>query len=269
MRYFPLTSDQFHHDFGVRALPPEQSVIEATELYDEQIQLRRQQLQRDRDAYFRADDTCLPAQQEALQWIVDQADFLELPLGGDEPPLLAAGRHVQEDLVLMRDDFASGYPIVAGVVCFPSGWCIADKMDKNVWDVHQPVPEFARLAATKTVKLLRGLKPLRPVWRMNWGVRSSAELDQSPQRLAQLNPAAIDGSNAGQRCMFRVERQTLTRLPGGAILFTIHTHQASVASLSAEQRALLCGTLASCPEATLRYKGIWPFRAALLEYLRE
>ena len=127
------------------------------------------------------------------------------------------------------------------------------------------------MAATKTVKLLRGLKPLRPVWRMNWGVRSSGELDQSPQRLAQLNPTAppIDAANAGQRCRFRVERQTLTRLPCGAILFTIHTHQASLETLTADQRAMLSGTLASCPEATLRYKGIWPFHAALLEYLSE
>lgn len=270
MRYFPLTSHQFQHDFGVRALPPEQSVIEATELYEAQIRLRRQQLQRDRDAYFRADDASLPAQQEALQWIVSQAEFFDLPLPGDEPPLLSAGLNVQEDLVLMRDDYASGYPIVAGVVCFPSGWCIADKMGKNVWDVHQPVPEFAELAATKTVKLLRGLKTLRPVWRMNWGVRSSGELDQSPPQLAKWESTAppLDVGNAGQRCWFRVERQTLTRLPGGAILFTIHTHQASLETLTPEQRAMLCGTLASCPEATLRYKGIWPFHATLLEYLR-
>ncbi len=270
LRYFPLTSDRFRHDFGVRALSPEQTVIEATEQYHQQVQLRRSQLLRDRDSYYRGDEASLPAQQEALQWIMAQASFLELPLDDPEPPLLVAGRNVQEDLVLMADDYASGYPIMAGVVCFPSGWCIAEKIGKSVWDVHQPVPEFARLAATKTVKLLRGLKPLRPVWRMNWGVRSSAALDQSPQRLAQLESTAvpIDRSNAGQRCMFRVERQTLTRLPGGAILFTIHTHQTPLENLTAPQRAMLCGTIASCPKATLRYKGIWPFHAPLLEYLR-
>ncbi|QEG42372.1 heme-dependent oxidative N-demethylase family protein [Roseimaritima ulvae] len=274
MRYFPLTSDRFQHDFGVRALPAEQSVIEVTELYEEQIQQRRRLLRDDRDAYYRGDDASLPDQHEAFEWIAGQAPLPEFPQLDllaleDEPPLLLAGQHVQEDLVLMRDDFAAGYPIVAGVVCFPSGWCIADKMGKNVWDVHQPVPEFAELAATKTVKLLRGLKTLRPVWRMNWGVRSSGELDQSPQQLARhASPAVtINAGNAGQQCWFRVERQTLTRLPGGAILFTIHTHQASVETLTTEQRAMLGGTIASCPEATLRYKGIWPFHAALLEYL--
>ncbi|WP_153557845.1 heme-dependent oxidative N-demethylase family protein [Roseimaritima sediminicola] len=270
MQYFPLASDRFRHDFGVRALPAEQSIIDVTGEHAAELALRASLLDQNRDAHFRAAADSLDAQRDAFDWIDRQTGGVLTKPPSGEPPLLTAGRQVQEDLVLLRDDFSAGYPICAGVVCFPSGWSIEEKLEQNVWQVHDVVPEFAALAADKTVRLLRGLKPLRPVWRLNWGVRSSAELNQTPARLAELACRAepITARNAGRRCWFRVERQTMTRLAGGAILFTIHTYQVAVESLDAPQRGRLLGTLQTCPEATLRYKGIWPFRCELMEYLR-
>ena len=80
----------------------------------------------------------------------------------------------------------------------------------------------------------------------------------------------MDSSNAGQRCYMRAERQTLTRLErSNCVLFTVRTYTQTVESLTMEQKRILLGVLQTCPEAMLRYKGIWPFAHALLEWLGE
>lgn len=42
----------------------------------------------------------------------------------------------------MSGDAERGFPLTAGAILFPSGWCIGDKIGKSVVDIHQEVPEF-------------------------------------------------------------------------------------------------------------------------------
>ena len=66
----------------------------------------------------------------------------------------------------------------------------------------------------------------------------------------------------------RAERQTLSRLESsGTVLFTVRTYTQPVETLSLEQQRILLGVLRSCPEPMLRYKGIWPFAAPLVDWL--
>jgi nitrate/TMAO reductase-like tetraheme cytochrome c subunit len=70
-------------------------------------------------------------------------------------------------------------------------------------------------------------------------------------------------------CMFRVEFQTLSRLPDTqSLLFTIHTHQQPLRELSRSQKQRLASVISTCPESTLRYKGIWPMKKSVCEYLQ-
>jgi hypothetical protein len=186
--------------------------------------------------------------------------------------LVSIARHVQEDLVVMSPDAEAGFPLIAGVVCFPSGWCIGDKIGKSLLSIHDPVPEFKLALNDPTQRLMQRLKPGRPVWRMNWGVRPSGMLDQSPRHAETLGKARrqVTAANAGRRCFFRVERQTLARLPRcGHVLFTIHTHQCRLEQLEEQQTRLLWGVIDSCPAETLAYKGILPIRAAIQAFLAE
>jgi hypothetical protein len=275
MRYFPLDSDRFEHQFGIRALAAGQPLLEATELYGEEIALKRSSLASNRDHYYQATRGTESVQLEAFEFIADQTPFLanrfnsildEPVVEGADPPLLAIARHVQEDLLIMSPDAAAGYPLVAGVVCFPSGWCIGDKLGQSLLSIHVPVPEFKSVLNDPTQRLMQRLKPGRPVWRMNWGVRPSGGLDQSPIHAESLNNARLEitSANAGRRCFFRVERQTLARLPlSGHVLFAIHTHQCRLEQLEDRQRQLLLGVIESCPKETLAYKGILPMREAI------
>ena len=280
MRYFPLTKDRFEHEFGIRAIPPSESIVEATDHYDQQIQLRRDALARDADYYFQSTEDRKVAQREARDLVISSAPFLSGARNGrtGEPidlhhrfALLEIARHVQEDLAIMSGDADRGFPLIAGAIIFPSGWCIGDKLGKSVLAIHRDVPEFESELNEQTQQLLARLKLERPVWRMNWGVRPSGQLDQSPMHGVMLKQRGdlITAANAGSECYFRVEHQTLSRLPGGDILFTIHTHQTPLNVLSQQQRRDLLGVLETCPPETLRYKGIWPMRHPVTDYLRE
>jgi hypothetical protein len=162
--------------------------------------------------------------------------------------------------------------MIAGVVCFPSGWSIAEKIGQPVAEIHDRVPAFAEQMSSRTEALMSKIAVGRPVWRTNWGVRTSARLDQSPKHAKTIREAAtsIDASNAGSRCYFRVERQTLSRLPlTHDILFTIHTVQTPVDQLNEDQRQTLASWLATCPAETLRYKSIESIKSPLVVWIAE
>ena len=267
--YFPLTHDRFEHQFGIRALPDGDSIIESTRERTSEIEIKRQLLQEDPDNYFQAAPSSEPAQREAAS-LIAQSAAIPVPEPDCSSPLLDVARQVQEDLVVLSGDSASGHPVIAGVVCFPSGWSIRDKMGQSILRVHQSVPEYESAMGASTDQLLERLKAGRPVWRMNWGVRTSSRLDQSPKHLETLvgEVETLCAQNVGQRCHFRVERQTLSRLPTThAILFTIHTHHCPLQALTIEQMQILRGVLETCPQATLEYKGIAPIKQLVCDYL--
>lgn len=279
MRYFPLDRDRFEHQFGVRALGESEPFVEPTEHYAAELSLKRKQLNTQVNDYFRALPDTLPAQREAFDFLSASASFLgdgsnrltaEPIVEDTDQPLLAIARHVQEDLAVVGPDAAAGYPLVAGAICFPSGWCVGDKLGMSMLGIHDPVPEFRPALGTSTVRLMDRLKPGRPVWRTNWGVRPSGQLDQSPVHAERLRArqTEVTADNAGTRCFFRVERQTLARLPEtNHILFTIHTHQCPLRELDRLQQQILLGVIRTCPDPTLRYKGIFPMRREITGFL--
>ncbi len=286
MRHFPLRNDRFEHDFGVRAIPPGEGILDRTRESDQEVALKCELLEKDLPNYFQALPESSSACEEAASMLASQAspdavidqDSTSRSHDADCPglALLNVARTIQEDVVVLRGDEQQGdeergHPILAGVVCFPSGWSIADKVGLSILSTHAPVPEYQSVLSTSTERLLAKLKVNRPVWRTNWGVRCSPRLDQSPKHAIALAQelASLRSDNVGDRCYFRVERQTLSRLPTSrAILFTIHTYQAPLRELSVQERQILHGVLKTCPDATLHYKGIAPMRELLIDYLR-
>lgn len=259
LRYFPLTTDRFQHQFGVRAIKSHESIVEQTDSFDDQIKLKRQLLLTDRENHCQSLPLSEPAQREASSLLI-----------GKPCLLIDAATGLQEDLVVLSGDVDAGHPIIAGVVCFPSGWTIAEKVGQPIDRVHRPVPEYAEVMSQATNQLMQKLRPDRPVWRTNWGVRPSGQLDQSPKQMDRIRKSAdqLTAANAGTECYFRVERQTLSRLPTtNAILFTIHTHQCRLSELNPEQQINLLGVLKTCPKETLRYKGIEPFVSEVCDFL--
>ena len=143
--------------------------------------------------------------------------FRRVRLDDFVPPLLTASQLVQDDLVLMRKG-ETGWRLAAACLCFPSSWRLRDKFGKPMHEVHGPVPGYG--AGTRNNDLInRMFDNLQvPVIRWNWSLYGDDVL-YHPES-GNIDRRFGDGTIA-DRVFFRLERQTLRKLPGGDILFTI------------------------------------------------
>lgn len=282
--HFPLRGPKFEHQFGIAALDSNQAISVATDDHENELALRNQLLDSQyRDDYLADSSDAELAVQQFTTLLCRRSDVLNLRNGkinqqqNTDSILMEAvtldwlGRTLQEDFAIMQNDPSRGYPLIAGCVCFPSGWTIREKVGQSILAIHEGVPDFDTALHPATQRLMQRLKPERTVYRTNWGIRPSPQLDQSPRHAPYLQAETekITGDNAGTRCFFRVEFQTLTRLTCGDIVFMIRTEQCPLNQLTPEQQRFLHGTLNTCPESTLAYKGILAMQTSLLRFLGE
>ena len=298
--YFPFPDDTFKMSMGVQALDPDR-LIEVDELhYAHEVALRCKLIEDAYDEYV-----VTPRETEHEQWEVvtlllptmarHYSHFFSLTTHGDIwtwhnrllgitttfrlhntsslplAPLDWLGRQVQEDLLLLAN--VESLPLIAGHLCFPNDWCIQEKMGKSFLNIHAPVPLFASSLGRSSSLLLERLKVGRPVWRVNWAFKLTPQLTLTPTIMHALRETSLEGltrENIGERCMLRVERQTLSRLPHTrAILFTVHTYQTLLASIASDvaKARRMANVIRTTPDEMLDYKGMTPFMDRLLAYL--
>jgi len=284
----PYASAMPAFSIGLSPLDPARW-IEQDGLLAEQLALKETILAQEREAAFGALAESEAGQAEVLALLVAhlpahypqtyrrEANALRIlpadrlvALGG-EPALLTASRLVQEDLLLMRRG-EQGWRLVAGSLCFPSTWVLAEKLGLAMADIHAPVPGYAGKMAAMIARIFDNLKVEQPVERLNWSIYSDARLRyaQSKQDPLERFPP---GQPVSERAHIRVERQTLRRLPrSGDILFTVRVHVDPVAAFARDPRGrelaqALHDQLASLSGAQLAYKGIVEARERLLAAL--
>jgi hypothetical protein len=302
-RYLTLSDDVYRMAVGARPLGgPERLCVVDTARYRAELALKREILATDLDYYVKSSPASAAAEWEALELVLrslaeDWPEHFALTEGprwrwenrltgeslafrpgegADLPhaPIDWAGRQVQEDVLVLSGDAAAGFPLIAGQLCFANRWCLDDKIGRPLIEIHAPVPGFAEQVGRSTGLLMERLKVGRPVWRLNWSVLVSDELNRATrfEDALDMGKAGVTAENAGERCFFRTERQTLSRLPRtGAVLFTIHTYIAPIGRLAADPqwRAKMLGTLHSAPPELIAYKGMASFAPALQAYLEK
>ncbi|HIP24453.1 MAG TPA: DUF3445 domain-containing protein [Rhodobacteraceae bacterium] len=176
---------------------------------------------------FRATPDSLPAQHELLELVLSELDSgyekgrdvvrpdgICVLLTG--PPLLAAARLVQEDLLIM--DMAGEPRLTAAALCFPASWSLDEKFGAGLMAIHGYVDEYTDEMAARVRRMFDAIRPEQPLWRANFLRYAKADLHQ-PLRNGEDKPAPKSGG------FVRVERQTLRKLPRtGAVVFGIHTY---------------------------------------------
>jgi hypothetical protein len=194
-------------------------------------------------------------------------DAATLPL----PPLDWSGRQVQEDLCIM-DGNDPGSPLVAGHLCFASGWCLNDKIGQSFLAIHAPVPMFGEKIGRPADLMMQRVKVGRLTARVNWTIHPSDRLNCAPvmkQRYA-FEHEGITAENAGERYYLRSEWQTFVRYPRtNAVLFTIRTRVAPLADALTDPDDVrrLATLLRTMPPAMLAYKSLTRHADTLLAYL--
>ena len=286
LRYRPFLDGPWRLAMGLKALDPD-DWIEVDEDFAGQLAERRRLLDQRRGEVLGALPESAAGQAELLELLLEHlpkrfpghyrrsnGELAELVTGERfdlaawrAAPLELAGRLVQEDFCLLQRG-EPAYRLVAGVLCFPSHWRLADKLGRPLEVIHEPVPGFAGGLAAIVDRFFANLQVARPVWRVNWSLVDTPQLFLPPEHRALRKVIAAE--SAGEQLWLRVERQTLRRLPrSGDVLFGIRTHLAPlVAAIDGPAAArALAARVREMPPAMAAYKGIAAIRDALLSWL--
>ena len=124
---------------------------------------------------------------------------------------------MQEDICLLQKR-GDEHVLTAAILCFPASWTLAEKFDRPLIGIHEPVDEYTDNIAARVQRLFNGLRAGRPLMRQNCLFYEDAALFQ-PRSMADRRDkkARILG-------YVRTERQCLLRLPvSDTVAFTIHT----------------------------------------------
>ncbi|WP_179380499.1 heme-dependent oxidative N-demethylase family protein [Jannaschia marina] len=155
-------------------------------------------------------------------------DGVEVATGGDALKML--GRLLQEDLLLLLPD-GGEHVLVAGLLCFPASWTLAEKIGRPLTRIHAPVPDYDTGLATRVQRMFDRLPAGRAMWRAN-------ALGYADAALHQPHREATPREDGDPVRYLRCERQTVLRLPRtGALLFAVHTYVVTPDRLTDVQRA--------------------------------
>jgi hypothetical protein len=251
--YLPLESKGWRMAMGLRPLDLD-LWLEVDDRRDDELEQKRQLLDTAFDVVVATNPEGGEGSRELLAEVTRYLDAhhpeLTIEVRREEHPIVAAARLVQEDLcVLVRSDV---WRLQAACVCFPSRWNLASKLGTTLDDIHRPVPTYDVELSRPTNAFFERLKPDRSYWRLNWTLIDSPALHQPTNARRSPHGELADW-------FFRVERQTLRRLPeSGAIVFTIHNYVASAKELCEAHEdfgATLLLNLDTAPPAMQEYKG--------------
>ena len=231
---------------------------------------RRRWLDADASAYVGALPEGAALLDEALALLrsaqVLDADFPAHPLAGPGEKAVALGRCLEPDFMLLRPDESDTFRLVAGCVCFPSSWSLAEKMGHPLEFIHGVVPELNAQLARPIHMFLAKLPPGEASQRSNWGLSRSPELNQHPSRHLRRLDATVELDEV----WLRVEHQILVRLPQtGGILFGIRlaNHPLSELQRDADLKHRFRLALETMSEAMAEYKSVASARARLVALL--
>jgi dimethylamine monooxygenase subunit A len=185
--------------------------------------------------------------------------------------LLILGAIFQEDFCVMQK-VNSDWLLTAAVLYSPSRWSLLEKIGKNLDGIHKPVPEYAEKLGRAVEMLFDRITVDEPVWRANWTVLDDPTNFQ-PSPPTPGNRKRLENANLGRELYFRVERQTLVRLPNSdAVIFTIRTYVNTLAELLAadpSHRELLATAIETTTEDHADYRGWEYIKPALQAYLKD
>ena len=233
------------------------------------LTLRRDLVAGNADRYVRVLPEGVAMLEEALAFLENFAAPARAALPA--PTVLArcremAGR-LEADWVALSPDVARGFPIVGGVVAFPSSWALEEKIGLPLHEVHAPAPGLNAALGRSIATFLEKLAPNICWERENWGLSADDALNHHP---AITSPSPMAGATLDHTWL-RLERQSLMRLPlTRAILFGIRVtnhrldHLAETPGLAPR----LARALETMPEDIAAYKGLSTTRASLALALR-
>jgi hypothetical protein len=195
------------------------------------------------------------------------ADDDQFPSGASQlcEKLQALGRTLEPDLLFLRNE-GNHFRLMAGCVCFPSSWSLAEKIGRPLEFIHDVVPSLNEQLAQPITAFLAKMQPGTAWLRSNWGLSRSPELNQHPARNLPKLDALVDLENV----WVRIEEQALVSLPAArGVLFGIRIAVYPLPHMKRNEELArrFCRALRTMPEPMVSYKNLTVARKRILELM--
>jgi len=139
-----------------------------------------------------------------------------------DSPLEHAASRVSDDLCILLPDESGEWVLRAASLVAPTYWSLAEKTGQPLAGLHRTVPRANPGLVSRISRMFDALRPGSVLERFNWTVQAGpARFTPSSAPLKAMARATPDEA-ALDLLHFRVERQTISKLPEtGAVVFTI------------------------------------------------
>lgn len=178
---------------------------------------------------------------------------------------------VPEDLAIWQVKNDADW-LAALHICAPNYWSPEEKIGRNFYRFHAPVPGLEGLRE-RYFPMLQSIIDKGSFVRFTWGLTTDRRLNHHPDPPQNVDKTSWQGRSFDRNqpeLYVRAERQTLTGLREvNAILFTIRTYFTNVTLLTDEELQALESAIRSMSPASLAYKGLDKKRDEILDWLKE
>ena len=182
----------------------------------------------------------------------------------------ALGCQVPEDLAVWQVEDGTDW-LAALHICAPNYWSPEEKIGRNFYQFHAPVPGLEGLRE-RYFPMLQTIIRKGSFVRFTWGLTTDRRLNHHPEPPQNVGKTYWQGRSFDLQhpeLYVRAERQTLTGLREvNAVLFTIRTYFTDVASLTHEELHALASAIRSMSPASLAYKGLDRRKDEILDWLK-
>jgi len=295
--YRPYRWASADFQLGLRPIRPETWILVGAD-HAQIMRQKHDRLNRSRPYYYRTLPESLPAQRElrnrvTTHLVSDHPGSFErmgsvirsvitgqtLDLNDDSvEPLLQLSYLIEEDFMLL--DEGGGIPrITAAANAYSSSGRLVASVGRDMEWTHEPVPQLTQKLGAKINRVLRTVHPATPCERFNWQVTPMASVffphtNPHASNAAAMHQAAAelrdDAARAGELLWIRVERQTLTRLPGSnTVAFSLHTYSDPLSSIRSDLESVraILALLRNYTEERWKYSEMDIVRKPLLLWL--
>lgn len=176
-------------------------------------------------------------------------------------PLHVILQNIAEDFALVLRSPETGlYSFRAGLVCSSLGWSVGTKIGKVLHEIHAPIPDYREKMQFSMDRYFAKKPVEKPIQRGSWGLEIDEPLFMPPGDPHELLRERQNPEHCIERCHFRVDWQTLRRLPlSGAIVFNFQGLFTPVTEFRDEPYvpSLLLKVLSEGKGNLMEYKGTW------------
>lgn len=207
--------------------------LQVDDAYDAQLAYKAELLRTRRDCVLQIRAEAMPAAKELLDVAMQHApDGIARSDIDPAAPLESLSKLFQEDFVILQKQ-GDVHVLTGALLCFPASWSLAEKFNKPLTAIHDPVEEYDDGIARSVERMFSAIRVEQPLMRGNVLRYGDPDLYHPKRGSDALR-------EAGQVGFVRSERQCMVRLPQTkAVVFSIHTYLLREESLTAQQREAL------------------------------